>query len=228
VASERRPVVFVAVAAAHVLLLYGLAASRKPLLAPASDEPAVVSLWLPPAASTSGLHEEAADAAAARSRPARVRSESRNPRVAHSSQPQPGVSESGAPTASPEPGESTSGAQASSGPIDWYGEVASSASTALGDAEKKGRQAAVFAPPPPPPFLARPPPGGYRFGWSAVATQRFRIVNGVPILRITEHCSVVFFITLPVGTCTIGKIQARGDLFQHMHDPPPQGQADLP
>jgi len=51
------------------------------------------------------------------------------------------------------------------------------------------------------------------------------VVNGVPIFRINEHCSVVFLI-LP--GCTIGKIEARGDLFQHMHDPPPEGQADLP
>ena len=228
-ASARRAVVFFAVAVAHVLLLYGLAASRRPVLAPTSDEPAIVSLWIPTAKSTSRTDEIPADAAGAHSRPTRARSASRNPRVAPISQSQPAPTAAPAwepLTAAPESDHSTnSGVPATSGSIDWYGEAGFSASRALSGAAEKRRQASAFVAPPPPPSLARPPPAGYRFGWSEVATQRFRVVNGVPILRINERCAVAFFI---LAGCMIGKIEARGDLFQHMHDPPPAGQADLP
>jgi hypothetical protein len=235
VASIRRPVVFVAVAVAHVLLLYLLAAYRRPplvpaSLAPASDGAALISLWLPRGESSSVSSSTSEDAMSARVRPTRTRrsSESRSPQEALPAPPSAGEKIS-----SPQWGEPTPPGAPNLPPpnvspstsIDWYGEAPSAADRALSAEAQRRRQAAVFAPPPPPRYLARPPPGGYRFGWSEVATQRFRVVNGVPILRINEHCAVAFFI-LP--GCTIGRIAPRGDLFQHTRDPPPEGQEDLP
>jgi len=214
--------VFVAVAFAHVVLLYLLATYRRLPLVPAVDEPTTVSepamalLWLSPVNSTSASNPTSDNAVNARDRPSRRARASREPGVeqpARSDEPAQSVNVTGAATTD------------SPSAIDWYGEAPSAASRALSGEAERRRQAAAFAPPQPPPSLARPPPAGYRFGWSEVATQRFRVVNGVPLIRVNEHCTVAFFI---LATCTIGKINRRGDLFQHIHDPPPEGQANLP
>jgi hypothetical protein len=63
------------------------------------------------------------------------------------------------------------------------------------------------------------------FGWDYSHTHRVEIMEGGGILiHINDRCVLVLF-PLPFGGCGIGKIPARGDLLDHMHDEP-QAQAN--
>jgi hypothetical protein len=58
------------------------------------------------------------------------------------------------------------------------------------------------------------------FGWDYSRTHRVEAIEGGGILiHINERCVLVLF-PLPFGGCGIGKIPARGDLLDHMHDEP--------
>jgi hypothetical protein len=59
------------------------------------------------------------------------------------------------------------------------------------------------------------------FGWDHSHTHRVESLEGGGILiHMNEHCVLVLF-PLPFVGCGIGKIQARGDLFEHLRDAPP-------
>jgi hypothetical protein len=61
------------------------------------------------------------------------------------------------------------------------------------------------------------------FGWDRTHTQRIEPIEGGGILlRLSDHCVLLVF-PLPFVGCGIGKIPARGDLFDHMHEEPPAG-----
>jgi hypothetical protein len=58
------------------------------------------------------------------------------------------------------------------------------------------------------------------FGWDYSHTHRVENIEGGGILiHINDRCVLVLF-PLPFGGCSIGKIAARGDLLDHMHDAP--------
>jgi len=62
--------------------------------------------------------------------------------------------------------------------------------------------------------------GKPEFGWDRSHTHRVETIEGGGILiHINDRCVLVFF-PLPFGGCSIGKIPARGDLLDHMHDAP--------
>jgi hypothetical protein len=61
------------------------------------------------------------------------------------------------------------------------------------------------------------------FAWDKKHTQRVEVVPGAVIVRVSDHCIVVFF-PWPMAFCGIGKIPVRGDLLDHMRDEP---QADF-
>jgi hypothetical protein len=58
------------------------------------------------------------------------------------------------------------------------------------------------------------------FGWDYSHTHRVENIEGGGILiHISDRCVLVLF-PLPFGGCSIGKIPARGDLLDHMHEAP--------
>jgi hypothetical protein len=61
------------------------------------------------------------------------------------------------------------------------------------------------------------------FAWDRKHTQRVEVVPGAVIVRVNDHCILVFF-PFPMAFCGIGKIPVRGDLLDHMRDEP---QADF-
>ena len=59
---------------------------------------------------------------------------------------------------------------------------------------------------------------GPEFGWS-VATHRIaHLPGGGLAYNLNDHCQLVIFPMLFAG-CSIGKIEANGDLFKYMHPP---------
>jgi hypothetical protein len=59
------------------------------------------------------------------------------------------------------------------------------------------------------------------FGWDHTHIHRVESIEGGGILiHMNDHCVLLVF-PLPFVACGIGKIPARGDLFEHLHDAPP-------
>ena len=56
------------------------------------------------------------------------------------------------------------------------------------------------------------------FGWSHAATHRVEVDGGMPVLWLNDRCVLVAFV---IPACAIGRMEARGDLFEAM-DPPPE------
>jgi hypothetical protein len=46
--------------------------------------------------------------------------------------------------------------------------------------------------------------------------------GGGTLIRLNENCVLVVFL-VPFPACALGKIPPRGDLLEHMHDPPEFG-----
>ncbi len=61
------------------------------------------------------------------------------------------------------------------------------------------------------------------FAWDRKHTQRVEVFPGAVIIRVSDHCILVFF-PFPLVACGIGRIPVRGDLLDHMRDEP---QADF-
>jgi hypothetical protein len=57
------------------------------------------------------------------------------------------------------------------------------------------------------------------FAWDRKHTNRVEVVPGAVLVRLSDHCVLVFF-PFPMAFCGIGKIPVRGDLLDHMRDEP--------
>jgi hypothetical protein len=67
-----------------------------------------------------------------------------------------------------------------------------------------------------------------QFGWSHAATHRVEeIPTGGLLINLNDRCFIAWVI-FPFPLCKVGKMPARGDLFQHMKDPPALGEPELP
>jgi hypothetical protein len=111
-------------------------------------------------------------------------------------------------------------------PIDWTAE-----------ATRTAKQQAELAAAPGPRALDQHAPGAgidfdgglgpdpeYRpeFGWYHARIHRIEpLEGGGSILWINDRCFIVMAGVIPFPMCGIGKIPPRGDLFDHMRDPPP-------
>ena len=102
--------------------------------------------------------------------------------------------------------------------IDWLAEGADAAARQVEGSAQHKRQAralepdtSMFAPAP----AKRP-----GIAWDYAATHRVEPIGGLTtVLHVNDNCVVVMFVVIPfVGGCALGKIPARGDLFDHMHD----------
>ncbi len=61
------------------------------------------------------------------------------------------------------------------------------------------------------------------FGWSHAMTHRVEsLPSGGFVYNLSERCSIVV-LYLPLPVCHFGKPPARGDLFDHLHDAPREG-----
>ncbi len=105
--------------------------------------------------------------------------------------------------------------------IDWAAEATASANDQLAADALHARQARALAPPESALFAAQAKRHGFQ--WDYARTHR---VEGVPglaaIIHLGDRCAIAFFLIIPVaGGCAVEKAEARGDLFDHMHDPEP-------
>lgn len=73
-----------------------------------------------------------------------------------------------------------------------------------------------------PHVAAAPPPKPPEFGWARSRAHRIETGPGVTAIRLGDHC-VITFTPLPFPVCNLGETEANGDLFKHLHDPPPPG-----
>lgn len=96
--------------------------------------------------------------------------------------------------------------------IDWASELNRVADKVASEArEVKPREfgAPHVAPPP----AAKSP----EFAWKRSRTNRLERVTEGTAIHLGEHC-IISITPLPVVSCTPGKKEANGDLFDHLHD----------
>lgn len=106
-------------------------------------------------------------------------------------------------------------------PIDWDAQAAQAAQREVAAEDAAQRRtaaltrrdavsAAISA------SLLPPPPASPPFPW---APPRVQVQGLGVVVRLNDHCIVIISVMLVIGGCTIGKIEPRGDLFAHVHDP---------
>lgn len=195
-AASPRVLVFAAVVAAHAgALLILLAEMRSRLVrGEAEASPLLVMLFQPRERQTSAASAgPAAHPPASRYRP-------------------PAAAEPEAPAAAipAAPGAA----------IDWAAEATAAASRHLETDEQRARQARALAPKPSPMF-AWAPRGAPGIPWDYAATHRVQPIGGLTTaIHLNDQCGIVLFLIIPfAGGCALEKTPARGDLFEHMHDP---------
>jgi hypothetical protein len=67
----------------------------------------------------------------------------------------------------------------------------------------------------------RPPP---EFHWYHAPTHRVEPLDGGgTVIKLTEECRLIVVVLVPLPTCGLEKMPARGDLFKHTRDPPELG-----
>jgi hypothetical protein len=200
-----RALAFVAVLAAHAALLFLLWALRGGSTDAARDAATTVLLLLP----TSDQDQVGAPSAASQSqaRGRRVRRDDRPQQPAEAAARAPAPNSSSAPVA-----------------IDWAREAALAASRQIDAAEEAARKAQAFSARIGR-SLATPKSPAPKFGWSYAHMHRFETVPGGILFNLNDRCVILLsFMLMPI--CRIGKIEERGDLFEHLHDPLPLGELD--
>ena len=111
------------------------------------------------------------------------------------------------------------------GAIDWAREAEVSAARQLRKDEEARRLTAPFAHDFSHLTPERPTP---QFGWSHASIHRVEpLEGGGTFIWINDRCGIVFAVMV-VPICKIGKIPARGDLFEHMDDAPAPGKEPPP
>lgn len=99
-------------------------------------------------------------------------------------------------------------------PTDWASELSRAARDAASDESTQKPRDFGFPHPSSAPTAKAP-----EFGWDYAATHRVEsIPGGGLLLHVNDNC-VVVLVPLPFFACGIGKKEANGDLFEHMHDP---------
>ena len=108
--------------------------------------------------------------------------------------------------------------------IDWAKEAQLAASRQVASLDEAHQRASRFTIKSTP-QKALPKP---EFHWSLAHTKRIEpLPQGGTLLRINERCALVLSGGL-LPICSIGKIEARGDLFEHMRDAPDSGDGNQP
>ena len=90
---------------------------------------------------------------------------------------------------------------------------------ARGEDDRDG--ARKFGTPPPSPMFALAPTRRPGLAWNHARTHRVEALpGGVTVFNLNDHCAIALLWVVPFFGCQIGKIPARGDLFEHMRDAP--------
>jgi hypothetical protein len=194
-AASPRVLVFAAVVAAHAGALLTLLAETRTRLVRGEAEasPLIVMLFQPRERQAPAVSlPSASRSPASRHPPAAVQVEA----------PAPGL-----PAA---PGAVT----------DWAAEATAAAARQIEADEQRARQARALTRRPSPMFAARPKPP--EFHWDHASTHRVEPVPGLgTIIHLNDQCAIFLFVIIPMAGCALEKPPARGDLFEHMHDPDP-------
>lgn len=195
-AASPRVLVLAGVAALHALALLLLVTGMRARLVPGMTDvaPLIVTLLEP------------------RERPRRAASR-RLPRALSPRISPPAAAQSKAPPVPTRPDAGTA--------IDWAAEATASANDQLAADALHARQAGALAPPQSALFAAQAKRHGFQ--WDYARTHR---VEGIPglatVIHLGDRCAIAFFLIIPVaGGCAVEKPEARGDLFDHMHDREP-------
>jgi hypothetical protein len=78
--------------------------------------------------------------------------------------------------------------------------------------------AKIAADPPQASAAKQPHRPSAKFGWDISKTRRWEPApEGGTVVRLNDRCQIVFA-PLPLGGCSLGKIEARGDLFDGMRE----------
>jgi hypothetical protein len=130
--------------------------------------------------------------------------------------------EAGEPAANPAEVESESITPATA--PDWRQEAAIAAAHQLEAGERDRERPAPLAPHAFPEAPAPVP----KFQWDYAATHHLEgLSEGGFLININDRC-VVAVVVMMMPFCRLGKIPARGDLFQHLDDPPRLGESTEP
>ncbi len=112
--------------------------------------------------------------------------------------------------------------------IDWRDEMETAAVRQLATEGQKREQDAALDPPHVPQYLA-PQPLRPQFGWDYAATHRVQsLPEGGVLINVNDRCTIVIFLIATFGCSLDRPPPQRGDLFQHMHDPPLPGRPEPP
>jgi hypothetical protein len=98
--------------------------------------------------------------------------------------------------------------------IDWATEASSAAERLLERDEKRRRQANAFSPPPSAMF-APPAAKLHELPWQPPVEP---VGGGAIAIHLGDQCALVLLVIIPLVGCTLDKMPARGDLFDHMHE----------
>jgi hypothetical protein len=201
--------IFVAIVAAHIVLLWLFPSLRRLVLQPVADEPAIAPVFLPPLAEPKKELLRAVKSKAASEVDATRRSKA-------TSEPDAGL----APWATP--AQLSSLLEPPSSAPDWRAQAEMTAqANALHIVEAEdtsARQAAALT------ARFKPLPGprvrGPEFGWDYAATHRItRPEGGGLLIALNDRCAIFIFL-LPMIGCSIGpQPPANADLFKYMHKP---------
>ena len=105
--------------------------------------------------------------------------------------------------------------------IDWAAEASAATAREIEADAQRSRQARALAPKSSSVFAARPK--RHEFHWHYASTHRVEPVPGLgTIIHLSDECAIFVLVIIPIaGGCALEKTPARGDLFEHMHEPDP-------
>jgi hypothetical protein len=201
----------------HVALFILFATLRTPLPRPDEQEAPSMAFFLPPD------EVDTTAKGAPQSPPAA--------QVAHPTSPQraaAAAAKSPGEIVRPQPPQPSNSITVPPAP-DWRHEMQIAANNEIEAEERKRHKPSPLAPH----DFSRVKPGSTdysksQFGWSHAATHRVEeIPTGGLLININDRCFIAWVI-FPFPLCKVGKMPARGDLFQHMKDPPALGEPELP
>jgi hypothetical protein len=200
-----RKVVLVVVLAIHVGFFFLFAILRSPSQRSSEREALSIAFFLP-------LKETNTPSEPTQTRATKPKYPKRVPRLAKS----PGT------TAAPQP---PAPSQAITQPApDWRRELQIAANNQLARSQAGRDEPSVLAPH----DFSGVKPGSTddsrrEFGWDTSAIHRFEGFPGLGVLQINERCAIAWMVIYIFPACKIGKMPARGNLFDQMKEAPEPG-----
>jgi hypothetical protein len=194
-----RGIAFVVAALAHVALIALLITSARQPRSERADAPRMVLVFIEP------------EAPRVPNEPLRSPAPSLRLQAPNVTLPPPQVEPGNTITAPPEPSPEDAPPSPS---VDWNQESRTAAARMAESLETERRRKGKFAPDP---RFARPTPRP-EFGWDRSKTHQIEALpEGGTIIHLNDRCALVLS-GLLIPVCKLGKIPARGDLFEHMGD----------